>query len=449
MALCSSPSPSTGSAAPSLPRTLRVSVGALVVVLASSCATPIPPGPALGAFRRDVPAAAVRLGPIVDLSSGRTSRDKVKAVADGDGQVRVLIASTELQQVVELVVRPEGVVQRRVVAPHASPWSIDAAFDSSGRFHALVDTEHLVLQEQGWRASERTPWHDAGVTPRRWAHFVPGAPRLTFAFHADGGDVGAPTRMEFWGIGGAAGAMMWPWFTHGQRAVIVAETTTGFGPWVVLEPQTKGDTHIRALAADASGAVHVRFTSSTGGLGGQSEGRYARIGADSLGDIEAADPGPSAAPGTAGGRGRLRGVRGGIDDDDFPSALAADPQSGIAMVGLCFLMRGGDLVAGPLELPLDIRMRNPDVRTAAAGRGAFHALVSALVPGQKDTTYAWYLLFSDGRWSAPIQLGPTGVASFWGTGWDAYSITGLPGGAAFVVWPTQGGIVGRWVVPAG
>lgn len=430
-------------------RVLMVSVGALAVILASSCSTPVPPEPAVSAFRLDVPAAAVRLGPIVDLLSGRTSRDKVKAVADGDGQVRMLIASTELQQVVELVVRPEGVVQRRVVAPHASPWSIDAAFDSAGRFHALVDTEHLVLQEGVWRASERTPWRDAGVTPRRWAHFVPGAPRLTFAFHADGGDVGAPGRVELWGIGGAAGAIMWPWLTHGQRAVIVAETPTGFGPWVVLEPQAKGDTHIRALAADASGAVHVRYTSSTGGLGGQSEGRYARISADSLGSTEAADAATSPASGTSGGRGWLRGARGGIDDDDFPSALAADPESGIAMVGLCFLMRSRDLVAGPLELPLDLRMRNPDVRTAAAGRGAFHAVVSAPAPGQKDTAYAWYLLFFDGKWSAPVQLGPTGVASFWGTGWDAYSITSLPGGAAFVVWPTEGGIVGRWVVPAG
>ena len=85
-----------------------------------------------------------------------TSRDKVRVVAESGDQVRVLIASTELRQVLELVVRPAGVVQRRVVRAQASPWTIDAAFDSSGRFHALIDTEHLVLEDGEWRESERT-----------------------------------------------------------------------------------------------------------------------------------------------------------------------------------------------------------------------------------------------------------------------------------------------------
>jgi hypothetical protein len=423
-----------------------MAIFALVVALATSCSTPVTPDPAISAFRQAARAPAVRVGPIIDLLSGRTSREKVKVVADGGDQVRVLIASTELQQVLELVVRREGVVQRRVVAPHASPWSIDAAFDNAGKFHALVDTDHLVLEDGVWRKSERTPWHEAGVTPKGLAHFVPGAPRLIWAFQVAGSVVGASRRLEIWGIGGGAGALLWPWFTSGQRAVIVAEAPTGFGPWVVLEPQAKSDTRIEALAADHSGAAYVRYIAQTGGMGGTSEGRYAHISAALLGGTKGPDSGTAGTRGTEGGTGQLLGISGGVDDEkDCPSALAADPESGIALVGLRVLLSGRDLIAGPLDLPLDVRVRNPDVRTAAAGGDAFHALVTAAEVGQKDSRFAWYMLFSEGKWSAPIQLGATGVASFWGTGWDAYGITSLPSGTAFLVWPTEGGLIGRWV----
>lgn len=240
--------------------------------------------------------------------------------------------------------------------------------------------------------------------------------------------------------------VMWPWFTSGKRAVIVAETSAGFGPWVVLEPQAKADTRIAALVADHSGAAYVRYMSETGGMGGTSEERYAQISAALLGGTEGANSGTPGTRGIDGGIGQLRGVTGGVDDEkDCPSALAVDPQSGIALVGLRVLLSGRDLVAGPLDLPLDVRVRNPDVRTVAAGGDAFHALVTAAEVGQTDSRFAWYLMFSEGKWSAPIRLGSTGVASFWGTGWDAYGITSLPSGAAFLVWPTAGGIIGRWV----
>jgi hypothetical protein len=214
----------------------------------------------------------------------------------------------------------------------------------------------------------------------------------------------------------------------------------------VLESQAKGDTQVKALAADHGGAAYVRYTLATGGIGGKSEGRYAYISTALLGGTEGTVSGTSGAPGQDGGRGQPRGIAGGVDDEkDCPSALAVDPGSGIALVGLRMLLSGRDLIAGPLDLPLEVGKGNPDVRTAAAGGDAFHALVTAAEVGQRDPSFAWYLLLSEGKWSAPIQLGPIGVASFWGTGWDAYGITSLPNGTAFLVWPTEAGIIGRWV----
>lgn len=423
-------------------RTTAVALFALAAALLG-CSTPSATpetSPTIG--RPPARAPDVRVGPLIELLAVETSRDKVKVVAESADQVRVLVASTELQNVLELVVRPEGVVQRRVVVAQASPWGIDAAFDAAGRFHALIDTEHLVLEGGGWRASERTPWGAAEVTAMRPAFFVAGAPNLTWAFHVRGGDVGAPGRLEIWAAGGAAGAIMWPWFTHGKRAVVVAETSTGFGPWAVLEPQAKLDTRAEALAADAGGAVSVRYTASGGGLFGGTQQRYAHIRAAVLGRGEAAIPGVFEAQV---GKARYRGVTGGVAADSYSRALAADPESGLALIGLSWLQRGDDWIVGPLELPFKVRPSNLDVRVAAAGGDAFHAIVSAAAPGQKDSLFAWYLLLSEGAWSAPVPLGPTGVASFWGTGWDAYGIAGLPGGRAFVVWPTERGIVGRWV----
>jgi hypothetical protein len=387
-------------------------------------------------------APNVRVGPLIDLLVVRSSRDRVKVVADSGNQVRVLIASTELRQVLELVVRPEGVVERRVVLAQAAPGTIDAAFDGSGKLHALVDDEHLVLEDGKWRVSERSPWREAGLTPLRGAFFVPGAPNLTWAFHVRGADVGARGRLEIYGIGGAAGALIWPWFTRGERAVIVVETPTGYGPWVVLEPNAKGDTRVEALAADASGAVNVLYTISTGGIAGESWGRYARIRAEVLSDEECTFPGVTQ---TEVGSRRCRAFTGSVDGVYYRHALAVDPDTGIALVGLRYLRRGDELIGGPFELPLDVRPSSPDFRAAAAGRGAFHAVVSATAPGEKGSAFAWYLLFSEREWFAPILLGPTGAASFFGTEWDAYGIAGLHEGRAFVVWPTEHGIVGRWV----
>jgi hypothetical protein len=56
-----------------------------------------------------------------------------------------------------------------------------------------------------------------------------------------------------------------------------------------------------------------------------------------------------------------------------------------------------------------------------------------------------YLLLSDGRWSASVDLGAAEVKAFSGSSWNAVDIASS-GDIAYVVWPTPGGIVARRVV---
>ena len=90
----------------------------------------------------------------------------------------------------------------------------------------------------------------------------------------------APRRTEIYGFGGGPAGLIWPWFTYGSRAVLVAEKPAGFGTWVVLEPQGRESTFPVGVAADREGNIHTLYERSRGGMGGVISYRYACIGAD-------------------------------------------------------------------------------------------------------------------------------------------------------------------------
>jgi hypothetical protein len=381
---------------------------------------------------------------------GETGFDKVRIVGDSAGRAHVLIASRKPAHVLEVVVGPEGVVGRRVVRSGVSAHSIDGAFDARGRLHVLIDGEQMVYEEGAWHASERTPWQDAGVAARN-VRFVPGAPNLTWTFMVEGKEFGAPTRMDFYGFGGHAAAVIWPWFTKGRRAVFVSESPAGFGPWAVLEPQGTLDTEAIAYAADGHGNVDVLYKlwRTAHSL---SDYHLARIPADTL------QRGGAAVPGTAQtrtGKRKFLAIQGrhlppmqAVLFLPFVTALAVDPNGTIGVFGTDWLIEGDTWTNLRSGAPASPR---PDLRAVTAGGGeTFHALVLGKARGgtwlRDSEIPVFYRLFSDKEWSAPIELGlaDDGLA-FLGSVLPGSGPGSVRAGAAFIVWPMKRGLVGRWV----
>lgn len=397
----------------------------LVIVLATTlagCATdraPSEPAP---------PPAEITLGPVVPLLDVPPTTDSVRVVQGPDGNAHVLVASNGPRVVREIVVSPSGEVQhRRVVLSDVSASRIDAAFDRLGRLHALVDQEHLVCDEGVWRKSARTPWEGLEVRPAA-ARFVANAPDLIWTFPIKGSEIGAPVRWEIYGFGGAGGGIIWPWFTRGSRAVVVAESPSGFGPWIVIDPEGQLDTQARDATADSAGTVHVVYASAAQGvIAGL---HYVKLNAEILvGDgVEWRRPGTRVAlPALRAVKGSPIGanavVRG--ESEHRPNYIPAPPHyyggaiAGDFRVSTNLLQRPRALVIG-------------EARDQWLGRGfPVH-----------------YVEFVDFRWSSPIEVGVAdhgGGALFGGSIWRAYDLATTDSGRTFVVWPTEAGIVGRWI----
>jgi hypothetical protein len=118
------------------------------------------------------------------------------------------------------------------------------------------------------------------------------------------------------------------------------------------------------------------------------------------------------------------------------AASAVDPQSGSILVvrahGASYALEDGKWVP-PVPLPLSTFW---EPRMAHAGGKAFH-----LVTAADDRVL--YLLYADGAWSTPVDLGRSSVQS---RGmWDSLDVASAGSNRAFVTWPTSTGIVGRWV----
>ena len=373
--------------------------------------------------KTSIPAALppkVRLGPVIELLKGPTVRDNVRAVASRDGSVHVLIASTELHAIHEIVVPRSGPIERRTIRSDGSPSKIDAAFDARGRLHVLIDTEHLVAEGRAWRRVGQTPWRAAGLETVA-AGFVPGAPDLIWKFSVSGRAVGAASRMDVYGFGGFGAGIIWPWFTQGTRAVVVAETETGFGPWVVIEPQGNLDTSVVDATADAQGNVHLVYTKTRGGLAAEATYRYVKVDAASLRSARDAAPAP-AEPGKPSG--------------PFKAVEGRQVDKGSTAIG--------ESLRHPPATPM------PRSFKAVVARDAGDTLHAALVAEALDPWWGKhfpirYFTLIDNAWSAPVDLGFADVSSFWGYIWAAVDIAGAGRGAAFVVWPMEHAIVGRWV----
>jgi hypothetical protein len=414
-------------------------LAALLLAL-GACATRETPPPAPPAL-----PAQVQAGALIELARFDTGAEAFKAVIDADGQAHVLVA-TNRGRVLEVVVRDDSVVtQRPIPTQVAAPSSIDAAFDEKHRLHALVDDEHWVFDGQTWQRGSPPPWQVFGV-PAQAPRFVPGAKHLIWSFNVDGTAIGAPGRIDWYGIGNAMGAIIWPWFSRGTRAVLVAQTANGFGPWVVFEPEGLSDTGLIAAAAEEEGKVHAVYRYSRPGLAaaGSIGSSYLTLPAERLSgaDWPAVDSsGPAGAS-----RLRIVSAQGGHWLDSPPQSelypwVCVEPSTGTALVGANWLVRHL-LWSGPLAWPhkADAFVAGP------GGRETFHAvfLGKAFDPWfGKGGRPVRYLLLAEGRWSTPVDLGVAEVDSIWGSSRIDIATSG---DVAYAVWPMPGGIVARRVV---
>jgi hypothetical protein len=417
---------------------------AVVVLAIAGCATPeTPPAPAM-------PQAHVRVGPTIELTKLDTGSDRFKVVIDADGLAHVVIAASSSGQVLEVVVQEDSVVERRSIPTRsAAPSSIDAAFDENKRLHALIGDEHWVNDGQAWQAGNPPPWRVLDV-PARSPRFVPGASHLIWSFNIEGSAIGTPGHVDWYGIGNAMGAIIWPWFSHGTRAVLVAQTQVGFGPWVVFEPEGLSDTELIGAAAEPEGKVHAVYQHSRPGLGAASSGgvAYLTVSADRLSGVHWPAGNPSGPAGSD--RLRIVSAQGGHWPDDAAQArlhpnswVCVEPTAGTALVGARWLVRHL-LWSDPLVWPY-----KADAFAASPGGGnTFHAafLGEAFDPWWgKGGRPVRYVLLTDGRWSAPVDLGAAEVQAIWGSSWNVVDIASS-GDVAYVVWPTPSGIVARRVV---
>jgi len=404
------------------------------------------------------PAPGVRLEPSIEILNmhGRFL-DGRQVIAMPDGSIHVFLAVTHDEQVLDLLVHRDGSVERRTVAPRppGNVRFLDAALDAAGNLHALIGGDHWVLEADGWRRSTATPWSAAGVGPSG-ARFVPGAPRLTWCFQVKGGEVHAPGRWD-WEVIGAAGAppgfFVYPWYSHGSRAVLVSETTSGFGPWVVLELEGQFDTIAAGVASDSRGNVAVAYERSRPGLHWPPFGElwYARIPAEMLQGEGTAEPnGPPGSP----RRIRLASFSGGqkvlepgtpLENAGFYYPIAVDPESGLALIYPSITVSGNkfggsrryfngsrvdDLLSTDLGDPLSVFV--------PAGGDEFHMV--GQMGGKAYRGDLVYMLFSHGAWSSPVvleaakhELRPMLVAT--------------ANGAAVAVWLKGDAIVAQWIVP--
>jgi hypothetical protein len=424
----------------------RRSAALFGALLLAGCATPPEPLPP--------PTAADRFkaGETIELLRVPTVRERVAAVADAQGRAHVLVASTKLREVWHLVVDARGVQARHLVRRDYSADAVDAAFDKEGRLHALTDSDAWVLEDGVWRA-DTAPWQDAGLKATATG-FVPGAPDLVWTFHVDGSAIGSPGRVDWWGFGSYGGALIWPWPTHGKRAVIVARSVGSAAPWLAIEPAGKSDTLLISTGSDRHGNLYVLYEKPIGGnlLSSGSVCNFfgVRVGADSL---HASPPLAAAASAASSAAGRVVAFAGrpveplerGGNCADGVHALSVDPDDGRVWFAQRRLLDGEHWRP---TAPMPLASGWPG-GISAGGAGSFHVLRLGRSPNEWIGGHlpVHYLRWTvDGGWAAPLQVGVADVDSYWGGYvWDAVAIAAAGPDRAFTVWPTPEGISGRWV----
>lgn len=377
----------------------------------------------------------VTLGPILEVLKVETGSDKVRVVPDPNGQVHVFVASKKSDQVLHVTVRDNKVSEPKIVQTKVSPSRIDGAFDRKGKLHALIDTKHMILEDNTWQPSPLTPWTGTDVDVSG-ARFVPGATELIWAFEVQGRDVGSPLRMDIYGFGGYNAGIIWPWFSRGTRLVLTSEDHLDC--WNVFHLSERFDSLPTALVSDRQGNIHVIYTKTLGGI-------LTDIHTHSYLSINARElaPDPEKYPNLMHIKIKDRALQiQEISGSQIPgrrnlnSGITVDPESGVVLAGMRLLIKG-DMYTDSIQ-------------------AQSYSIWSHLVPAGKNTFHALYYgdsgnpfvcsLFPTLEWSAPLQIGASGGKSFFRTpSWEAMGLASIDNNKAFATWSMPHSIAGRWI----
>jgi hypothetical protein len=381
----------------------------------------------------------VRVGPelkLVDRKAG------VKAVMGPDGHVDLIVVSREKQKKATQLRFSRIGIQSDVVAEEETIATIDkeffenfdAALDSSGNLHLVIEGNHYTHRASGWSDPAEGP------ACRR---LILAADTLVCMLVVNGADVGSPRRWEWNFFGGPMAAIVLPSHADTQKIVLTRQTATGWSDWSVVDPQTKFDVGEVALAASNTGTVHLIYIPMSNIFGTPAEHppRYARI---EPANTPPSAPQTSSDSGAAGKHHVVASIT-GQDVAIFGSvlSLAVDPTSGLVFgaisdrgLGLvhtlpfCLTIHDG-AVSSPISIGSFRGSPFATATVAPAGKDRFHVILAVTTGHFKQISHLAYLTYADGKWSEPIPLGE--AAGYQGSTFGLQLVSDSAG-HAFLTW---------------
>jgi hypothetical protein len=393
-----------------------------------------------------------RLSPDVRLSPETQLLDvpirKISAVIDQDGLAHVLALASIPPELHYLVVSMEGVLEREVITSVDSYDHLDIAFDASGNLHAIVNEDHLVLENGTWRTLPKDPCRK----------LIRGGQDLFCAFQVKGKDIGAPGNWNWYagGFGSYGGGCCWliPWYSHPNKLVIARKISTGWSEWTACDVETKFEIETFSIAADNSGTLHLLYKTGEGGTARDLQCAYARIQPVTSGEAsEGRQIYHSDLVEVPCTLAKLSGKviaesRGGLDCHD----IAVDPETGTALITIEKLDRHGyhshsySYIVEDGKISLQVPMYDFEgvIRVEPAGDGRFLALGTWLDQDFSGRTwFIYYLEYRDGMWSAPIELGKEKVTPRLG---DVLFLSDLDRRRAIALWTNENDRpIARWI----
>ena len=292
---------------------------------------------------------------------------------------------------------------------------MDCAFDSEGNLHLISNGEHFIYKEESWRQLPDLPCRVFGK----------GYKDLICADVVEGQEVGSPGRLDWYVIAGYGGGLIWPWYSHPDKLVIVKKShETSFKP-LVVDAETKQDVLGYSLAADEKGNIYVSYLRGRG----YPRKSYIYIKKD-LSEIPANDSGKdSAKKGIVEVFGESLHAGQSVVPDWVSGAerIAVDPETGMAMLSAQSPKKLYLIRESQFKRPIDLELSDDAVISpAAAGKDQFHVLIN----------HRYYLLCGEHGCSAPMLLSEN-------TAFDVFS-DGY-GNAVLMSLSKEGRLSAKWI----
>jgi hypothetical protein len=352
----------------------------------------------------DRPSPDVRLSPEIQLLDVPVR--KISAAIDQDGRVHVLALASKPPELHHLIIGIEGVLNREVVTSSDSYDHLDIAFDGSGNLHAIVDEDHLVLENDKWRKLSKHPC----------GKLVRGGKDLFCLSRVKGKDVGAPGNWDWYTDDSSLLFLCcWiPWHSYPDKLVLARKTPEGWSKLALFDVEMKFEIENPSIAADESGTLHVFYKTEEGGTFRDTQCVYKQIEPMTLG--ESSESNQSFNSDHGGAPRTLAKVSGRVIKRGSWSLdcldIAVHPETGTPL--LTTSISYGDAsnsyshIVEDGKIGTQVPMYDFDgvIDVEPAGEGRFIALGVWWDQGfPTGIRFVYYLEYRDGMWSAPVELG--------------------------------------------